>query len=75
MQDNMGQCMGFWYLSHTSASREGSGESVHMHSLTRAFAACIHEVYVYMKAQTKIYTSSFAGYVSMGIRGFGAYTR
>ena len=26
-----------------SVSSDGSGESVHMHRLTRAFAACIHE--------------------------------
>ena len=35
------------------ASSQGFGETAQMHSLTRAFAACIHKVLILMKALTK----------------------
>ena len=46
-----------------SVSSEESGEPVHMPRLVtviRAFAACTHKKGMRMKAQTKIYTSSFS---------------
>ena len=36
-------------------SNEGSGESVQMHRLGRAFATCIVEVWMKMRIQTNIY--------------------
>ena len=35
------------------ATCEGSGECAHWHSLTRAYALCIHQVWKYMKARPK----------------------
>ena len=61
----------------TSANSEGSGEPAHMRSLARAFSACILEVWIYMKAQTKIYTTSFISSLDMStwvfIRGIQTY--
>ena len=37
-----------------SASSEDSGESAHMRKLARPSAVCIHKVWMYMMAQTKI---------------------
>ena len=36
------------------SSKEGSGEPVPMHRLTRAFPACKHNVWMKMKAHTKL---------------------
>ena len=47
------------------ASSEGSGESAYMRRLARASAARIRKLEIKMKAQTKSWTSCFAGYVSM----------
>ena len=38
----------------TYASSEGSGETVHMHSLTRAFMPRTHKVGIKMESLTKI---------------------
>ena len=50
-----------------SASSEGLCESAHMCRLARAFAACIHKKWMYMKTRTKIQTSNPAGYYSMSV--------
>ena len=46
---------------------EGSGESVQMRRFPRAFAARKPRVWIQMKAQTNIKTSSPTEYVIMGV--------
>ena len=59
----------------TSASTEDSGESALTRRLARAFAARIHKIWMWMKAQTKIKISCYPRHVSMGVyRGSCAYT-
>ena len=52
----------------SSSSNKGSGESAQMRRLARAFAACMRKILILMKTQAKVYTSSLAGYVSMGVK-------
>ena len=54
-------------FKHLSAISEGTDEHVHPCGLDRAFAACIHSVWTYLKAQTKNYIFSPAVSSSMGI--------
>ena len=50
------------------ANSEGSGESVQMRRLARAFTDRIHDVSIYRKAQTQIWAGfSLAGYVGMSV--------
>ena len=49
---------------------EGSGKPVQICGLVRAFVPCIHKVWMQMKTQVKIYTSSSTGFVSMGVYRF-----
>ena len=48
-------------------SNEGSGEPMYFCRLLRAFAVRIHIVCIYLKNQTRIYTSSFIVNVSIVI--------
>ena len=55
------------YVLIVSVSSEGSAESVHPYSLARAFLACIHNVWMHKKTQTKIKISNPAEYFNMVI--------
>ena len=56
------------FVPIASASSEGSVELAHTRKLDCNFSVRINEVWIQMKAKTKILTSSFAGYVSMHFR-------
>ena len=49
------------------ASSECVGVATLMRKHTRASAALVYKVRMYMKAQTKVLISNFAGFVSMGV--------
>ena len=48
------------------SSNEGSGKPAQMRRLTKDFAAHIHKVWMLIKTQIKMLTSSPAGSISMG---------
>ena len=54
----MSHYMIFWSLSHRRASSEGSGETAHMRSPLRAFAALTHKEEANKNAQTNCKTNS-----------------
>ena len=51
----------------TKATSEGSGKPVHPHSLARAFAVRMHEVWKQTKGQTKHQISSRTGWLRMRV--------
>ena len=54
-------------------SNKGSDESARLPRLVCAFVACIHKLGMKIKTQTKIKTSSPAGYVGKAIQGSFAH--
>ena len=58
--------MRLWYLSHY-ANSEGSGETAHPHSLSRAFDVRTHKVWKSTKDLTKNQTCSSIGLLCMRV--------